>query len=183
VPSPARLVVIDRDGVINEDSDDFIKSVAEWRPIRGSLEAIATLTQRGFTVAVITNQSGVGRGLLDEATLAEIHATMRARVRAAGGELAGVYHCPHRPDAGCDCRKPGPGMFRALERDLGVSVLGVPYIGDRTSDVLAARGVGARPILVRTGVGAATERSLGDPSIAVFDDLWSAAQGLLAEEK
>lgn len=183
MPRPTRLVVIDRDGVINEDSDDYIKSVAEWRPIAGSLEAIAALTQGGFTVAVVTNQSGVGRGLLDEATLGAIHATMRARVRAAGGELAGIYYCPHRPDAGCDCRKPGPGMFRALERELGISVLGAPYIGDRPSDVLAARGVGARPILVRTGVGAATERALGDPSIAVFDDLWSAAQGLLGERE
>lgn len=179
MPADARLVVIDRDGVINEDSDDFIKSVAEWRPIPGSLEALAALTRAGCTLAVVTNQSGVGRGLLDEATLRDIHEHMRARVREAGGELAGIYYCPHRPDAGCDCRKPGPGMFRALERELGISVRGAPYVGDRPSDVLAARSVGARPVLVRTGVGAATARALGDPEIAVFDDLWSFAQSWL----
>jgi D-glycero-D-manno-heptose 1,7-bisphosphate phosphatase len=175
----ARLVVVDRDGVINEDSDDFVKSVAEWRPLPGSLEAIAALTRGGFSVAVVTNQSGVGRGLLDEATLAEIHTYMREAVRRAGGELAGIFYCPHRPDEGCTCRKPGPGLFRALERALDVSIEGAPYIGDRLTDVEAARGVGARPILVRTGVGAATERSLADPGVPVFDDLWSAAQSLL----
>jgi D-glycero-D-manno-heptose 1,7-bisphosphate phosphatase len=179
----ARLVMIDRDGVINEDSDDFIKSVAEWRPIAGSLEAIAALHRAGWRVAVVTNQSGIGRGLYDEATLGEIHAHMRERVRAAGGELAGVYHCPHLPDAGCDCRKPKPGMFRALERELGVPVAGAPYIGDRLSDVDAAEAVGARPMLVRTGTGAATEALLGARRVPVFDDLAAAARSLLAETR
>lgn len=178
-----RLVMIDRDGVINEDSDDFIKSVAEWRPIAGSLEAIAALHRAGWRVAVVTNQSGIGRGLYDEATLGEIHAYMRERVRAAGGELAGVYHCPHLPDAGCDCRKPKPGMFRALERELRLSVTGAPYIGDRLSDVEAAEAVGARPILVRTGVGAATEALLGSRGVPVFDDLAAAARSLLEEAR
>src|SRR4051812_30858939 len=100
----ARLVVLDRDGVINEDSSEFVKSVAEWRPIPGSLEAIAALTRGGFRVAVVTNQSGVGRGLFGEETLAAIHARMSAAVRDAGGELAAVYYCPHHPDADCDCR-------------------------------------------------------------------------------
>ena len=179
----ARLVMIDRDGVINEDSGEFIKSVAEWRPIKGSLEAIASLHRAGFTVAVVTNQSGVGRGLYDEATLAQIHEHMRARVRAAGGELAGVYYCPHLPDAGCECRKPKPGMFRALERELGVSVVGAPYIGDRISDVEAADAVGARPMLVRTGTGAATVALLGARRVPVFDDLAAAARSLLAEKR
>lgn len=173
--------MIDRDGVINEDSADFIKSVAEWRPIRGSLEAIAALHQAGWQVAVVTNQSGIGRGLYDETALREIHEHMRDRVRAAGGELAGVYYCPHRPDAGCDCRKPKPGMLRALERELGVSTAGAPYIGDRLSDVEAAEAVGARPMLVRTGKGAATEALLGVRRVAVFDDLAAAARSLLAE--
>ena len=178
--SGARLVMIDRDGVINEDSGEFIKSVAEWRPIAGSLEAIASLHRAGWMVTVVTNQSGVGRGLYDEATLAQIHDHMRARVRAAGGELAGVYYCPHLPDAGCECRKPKPGMFRALERELGVSVVGAPYIGDRMSDVEAAEVVGARPMLVRTGTGAATVALLGARSVPVFDDLAAAARSLLA---
>jgi D-glycero-D-manno-heptose 1,7-bisphosphate phosphatase len=177
--SGARLVMIDRDGVINEDSGEFIKSVAEWRPIAGSLEAIASLHRAGWIVTVVTNQSGVGRGLYDEATLAQIHEHMRARVRAAGGELAGVYYCPHLPDAGCECRKPKPGMFRALERELGVSVVGAPYIGDRMSDVEAAEAVGARPMLVRTGTGAATVALLGARRVPVFDDLAAAARSLL----
>ena len=181
--SGARLVMIDRDGVINEDSGEFIKSVAEWRPIAGSLEAIASLHRAGWQVAVVTNQSGVGRGLYDEATLAKIHEHMRERVRAAGGELAGVYYCPHLPDAGCDCRKPKPGMFRALERELRVSVVGAPYIGDRISDVEAAEGVGARPMLVRTGTGAATVALLGARRVPVFDDLAAAARSLLAEAR
>ena len=181
--SGARLVMIDRDGVINEDSGEFIKSVAEWRPIAGSLEAIASLHRAGWQVAVVTNQSGVGRGLYDEATLAKIHEYMRERVRAAGGELAGVYYCPHLPDAGCDCRKPKPGMFRALERDLRVSVVGAPYIGDRMSDVEAAEGVGARPMLVRTGTGAATVALLGARRVPVFDDLAAAARSLLGETR
>jgi D-glycero-D-manno-heptose 1,7-bisphosphate phosphatase len=181
--SGARLVMIDRDGVINEDSGEFIKSVAEWRPIAGSLEAIASLHRAGWLVTVVTNQSGVGRGLYDEATLAQIHDHMRGRVRAAGGELAGVYYCPHLPDAGCECRKPKPGMFRALERELGVSVIGAPYVGDRMSDVEAAEVVGARPMLVRTGTGAATVARLGARSVPVFDDLAAAARSLLAETR
>lgn len=179
----ARLVIVDRDGVINEDSDNYIKSVAEWRPIVGSLEAIAALHRAGWQVAVVTNQSGVGRGLYDEAMLGAIHDHMRARVRAAGGELAGVYYCPHLPDAGCECRKPKPGMFRALERELQVSVAGAPYIGDRLSDVQAAEAVGARPMLVRTGTGAATEGLLGTRRVPVFDDLAAAARSLLAETR
>ena len=181
--SGARLVMIDRDGVINEDSGEFIKSVAEWRPIAGSLEAIASLHRAGWQVAVVTNQSGVGRGLYDEATLGAIHEHMRSRVRAAGGELAGVYYCPHLPDAGCECRKPKPGMFRALERELGVSVVGAPYIGDRMSDIEAAEAVGAKPMLVRTGTGAATVALLGARRVQVFDDLGAAAHSLLAEKR
>ena len=177
-----RLVIVDRDGVINEDSGEFIKSVADWRPIAGSLEAIALLCAAGRRVAVVTNQSGVARGLLDEDTLAAIHSHMRERVRATGGELAGVYYCPHLPDAGCQCRKPRPGMLRALERELGVSVRGVPFIGDRLSDVHTADGVGARPILVRTGTGAATEGLLGG-RVPVFDDLRAAARSLLDEAR
>ena len=179
----AGLVMIDRDGVINEDSGEFIKTVGEWRPIKGSLEAIAALHGAGWRVAVVTNQSGIGRGLYDEDTLAAIHRHMRERVRAAGGELAGVYYCPHLPEDDCDCRKPRPGMFRALERELGVSVRGAPYIGDRMSDVEAAEGVGARPILVRTGTGAATEALLGGRDVPVYDDLAAAARSLLDERR
>ena len=175
-----RLVIVDRDGVINEDSIDYIKSVAEWRPIPGSLEAIALLSNAGWSVAVVTNQSGVARGLFDEATLAAIHRHMNDRVYAAGGALAGIYYCPHLPDAGCECRKPRPGMLRALERELGISVRGAPFVGDRLSDIDAAEAVGAKPILVRTGTGAATEAMLGG-RVPVFDDLQAVAKSLLTE--
>jgi D-glycero-D-manno-heptose 1,7-bisphosphate phosphatase len=177
----ARVVVVDRDGVINEDSGEFIKSVAEWRPIPGSLEAIAALTRAGFRVAVVTNQSGVGRGLFDEQTLSAIHAHMAAAVRGAGGELAGIYYCPHRPDADCECRKPKTALLRRLEHDLGVSLGGAPFIGDRLSDVGAADAVGARPILVRTGTGTVTEGLLAARGLEVFDDLAAAAHALVAE--
>jgi D-glycero-D-manno-heptose 1,7-bisphosphate phosphatase len=176
----ANLVVLDRDGVINEDSGAFIKSVAEWRPIRGSLEAIAALTRAGMRVAVVTNQSGVGRGLLTEETLAAIHRHMIEAIRRAGGELAGVYYCPHHPDAGCECRKPKTALLRELERDLGSSLKGVPFVGDRRSDIDAADAVGARPILVRTGTGAETERAIRPRAVEAFDDLRAAAAALIA---
>lgn len=175
--------MVDRDGVINEDSSDFIKSIAEWRPIKGSVEAIAALHRGGYRVAVVTNQSGIGRGLYDVAALEAIHRHMREQIRAAGGELAGIYYCPHLPDDGCECRKPRPGMFRALERDLGLSVAGAPYIGDRLSDIEAAESVGARAILVRTGTGAITEAGLAGREVAVFDDLAAAARSLLEEPR
>jgi D-glycero-D-manno-heptose 1,7-bisphosphate phosphatase len=176
-----KLVVLDRDGVINEDSGEFIKSVAEWRPIRGSLEAIAALTRGGFRVAVVTNQSGIGRGLYTEDVLDAIHRHMTNAVRDAGGELAGVYYCPHRPDAGCDCRKPKTALLRRLERDLACSLAGVPFVGDRFSDIDAAHAVGARAMLVRTGTGASTEAALGARSVDVYDDLLAAAQAILSE--
>ena len=175
------LVVLDRDGVINEDSGEFIKSVAEWCPIRGSLEAIAALHRAGFRVTVVTNQSGVGRGLLTEQTLGAIHERMAAAVRDAGGELAGVYYCPHRPDEGCECRKPKTALLRRLERDVGCRLAGVPFIGDRLSDIEAADAVAARAVLVRTGTGAATERLLGERRLEVFNDLAAATRRLLAE--
>lgn len=175
-----RIVVLDRDGVINEDSGEFIKSVAEWQPIPGSLEAIAELTAAGFLVAVVTNQSGVARGLFTEETLLAIHRHMTAAVERAGGRLAGIYYCPHHPDDGCECRKPRPGLLRRLERDLGLSLSGAPFVGDRVSDVLAAEMVGATPILVRTGTGPATERLLQNRSVEVFADLKAAAHALIA---
>lgn len=180
---PAKLVVMDRDGVINEDSGEFIKSVPEWRPIAGSLEAIAALTRAGYRTVVVTNQSGIARGLLTENILHDIHDRMRDAVRAAGGELAGIYYCPHLPDDGCDCRKPRTALLRRAERDLGVTLANIPFVGDRSSDVEAAEAVGARPILVRTGSGAATERALPSGRAEVFDDLGAAARALLAERR
>jgi D-glycero-D-manno-heptose 1,7-bisphosphate phosphatase len=171
--------MLDRDGVINEDSAAYIKSVAEWKPIPGSLEGIAALTRGGCRVVVVTNQSGVGRGLLDEATLTAVHAYMQSSARAAGGELAGIYYCPHVPAQNCDCRKPRPGLFRRVEAELGVDVRGMPYIGDKKSDVLAAEAVGAQPILVLTGRGRECEEWAVSRGVPVFEDLGTAARHLL----
>jgi D-glycero-D-manno-heptose 1,7-bisphosphate phosphatase len=176
----AKLVVLDRDGVINEDSDGYIKSVAEWIPIPGSLDAIAALTRAGFDIAVVTNQSGIGRGLYSERTLTAIHRHMQAAVARAGGAIAGIYYCPHRPEDNCECRKPRTALLERLARDRGTSLVGVPLIGDKLSDIRAAEAVGARPILVRTGSGAETERMLGPRTVETFDDLGTAARALVA---
>lgn len=185
MPSPApprRLVVLDRDGVINRDSRDFIRSPAEWLPLPGSLEAIAALTRAGFDVVVASNQSGVGRGLFTAATLAAIHDRMRQAVEAAGGRIAGLYWCPHRPDEDCACRKPRPGLLRQIEAEYGLSLAGVPAVGDSRRDLEAAWQVGARAILVRTGNGPDTERGLapGEP-VEVFPDLAAVAAALVRE--
>jgi D-glycero-D-manno-heptose 1,7-bisphosphate phosphatase len=173
-----RLVLIDRDGVINRDSDEYIKSVEEWVPLPGSLEAIAELTRAGFAVAVITNQSGIGRGLFTEETLEEIHAAMRRAVEAAGGRIAGIFHCPHRPDEGCDCRKPRPGLLRQAAAALGAELDGVAFIGDKHSDVEAARAVGARPVLVGSVTAGAQAGA-----VEHYPDLAAAARQLIGEAR
>jgi D-glycero-D-manno-heptose 1,7-bisphosphate phosphatase len=181
----ARLVILDRDGVINHDSDEFIRTPDEWRPIDGSLEAIATLSAAGFEVAVATNQSGVGRGLIDKPTLEAIHDKMRKLVREAGGDIGRIVYCPHHPDDGCDCRKPAVGLLRQLSRYYGLSLDGVPMIGDSLRDVDAALSAGGRPILVLTGNGRRTlgevEARCGD--VECYADLATAAEALSAELK
>ncbi len=176
-----QLVLLDRDGVINRDSAAYIKSPDEWHAIPGSLEAIARLHRAGFRVVVVSNQSGVGRGLFSARTLEEINARMQRGVEAAGGALAGVYCCPHRPDEGCDCRKPAPGLLRRIERDFGESLRDAPFVGDSLTDIDAALAVGARPILVRTGYGLRTSEALGDREPEVHADLASAVAALLEE--
>ena len=177
-----RLIVLDRDGVINEDSEAYIKSPEEWRPLPGSLEAIAALNAAGFHIVVVSNQSGIGRGLYSEATLAAIHSKMRAAVAAAGGEITGIYYCPHTPDDDCDCRKPRPGLLLQVAADFGVSLEGLPFVGDKTADIELARRVGARPLLVLTGYGRETTASLADSTLETFPDLAGVASALLAEE-
>jgi D-glycero-D-manno-heptose 1,7-bisphosphate phosphatase len=176
-----KLVVLDRDGVINVDSDDYIRSPDEWRPIPGSLDAIAALTRAGYRVAVATNQSGLARGYFDDETLQAIHRKMQRMVTEAGGRIDDIAWCPHGPDDGCDCRKPAPGLLRQLERRVGRSLRGVPVIGDSLRDLEAAASVGAAPMLVRTGKGAATEASLPASLAAtpVFDDLAAAVASVL----
>jgi D-glycero-D-manno-heptose 1,7-bisphosphate phosphatase len=174
------VVVLDRDGVINHDSKDFIRTAAEWVPISGSVEAIARLTRAGWLVYVATNQSGVGRGLITPESLTAIHTRMTTAIEAAGGRLAGIFWCPHRPDEGCDCRKPAPGLFRQIEAALGRSIAGCPAVGDSGRDLAAARAAGARPILVRTGNGSATAAALTEP-VETYADLAAVADALLQE--
>lgn len=174
---PARsLVLLDRDGVINRDSDQYIRSVAEWIPLPGSLEAIARLSAAGFVIAVVTNQSGVGRGYFSEATLAAIHQAMRAQVAAAGGRIDAVYYCPHRPDEGCACRKPEPVLIQRAVREFIARSDRTCYVGDKLSDIEAAKAAGVRPILV--GALAADADAL---EVEGFADLPTAADALLAE--
>ena len=177
-----RLVILDRDGVINRESPHFIRSPGEWAPLAGSLEAIASLTRGGFLVVIATNQSGVGRGLFTMETLAAIHQRMQREIEAAGGKLGGIYVCPHHPDDHCDCRKPLPGLLRQIEQRFGCSLAGQPVVGDSERDIRAAQAVGAQPILVRTGNGLDTEKLMapGD-QVQVFDDLGAVARALLAE--
>ncbi len=176
------LVILDRDGVINEDSDAFIKSPEEWVPIPGSLKAIGRLVRGGWQVAVATNQSGLARGLFDNAALEAIHRKMLAAVEAAGGRIEVVVHCPHGPADGCECRKPKSGLYRQVGETLGVELTGVPVIGDSLRDLQAAEAVGARPILVLTGKGRKTQAQLaGRFDIPVYADLAAAASALLKE--
>jgi D-glycero-D-manno-heptose 1,7-bisphosphate phosphatase len=167
-----KLVVLDRDGTINHDSEQFIKSPAEWKPIKGSLEAIARLTQAGYRVVIATNQSGIGRGLFDMATLNAIHDTMHRAVHQAGGRIDAIFFCPHRDEDNCDCRKPKPGMLREIARRLNVDLEGVPAVGDSLRDLQAAAAAGAQPVLVLTGKGRKTREAGGLPrGTAIYPDL------------
>ncbi len=176
----SRYIILDRDGVINADSDDFIKSPDEWQPLEGSLEAIARLNQAGFIVGVATNQSGIGRGLLDLPTLNAMHQKMHQMLTKLGGHVDMIAFCPHLPDDGCSCRKPKPGLYQALAERWNIRLDGIPVIGDSLRDLEAARAVEASPILVRTGKGRRTEAQLEDnQDIPVFDDLALAVDHLL----
>ena len=174
-----KLVILDRDGVINEDSDAYIKSVAEWQPIPGSLEAIARLSQAGWRIFIASNQSGIGRGLFDYDALFAIHARLHQAVTGLGGHLDGIAFAPEGPEVATDMRKPNPGMLRDIAKRLGVGLEGVPFVGDSVSDLMAARSAGARPILVRTGKGRRTEKAQEAAGVRVYADLAEVANRLL----
>ena len=174
-----KLIVLDRDGVINADSPDFIKSPDEWHALPGSLEAIAKLSKHGWTVTVASNQSGVGRGLLSGADLEAIHRKMRLELGKLGGRIDRVYVCPHHPDAGCQCRKPRAGLLRDIEQHYGARLQGVPVVGDSLRDLQAARRVGARPILVLTGNGERTRAALEGEEVEVYANLAALAEALV----
>ena len=154
-----KLVILDRDGVINFDSDEYIRSPEEWKPIPGSLDAIARLSQAGYHVVVATNQSGVGRGYFEMATLNAIHDKMHRLTGQAGGRIDAVFFCPHRPEANCACRKPRTGLYEEISRRFNVSLKDIPCIGDSQHDLEAAAAAGGVPVLVLTGNGEATRRA------------------------
>lgn len=187
--NPIKLVVLDRDGTINEDRDDYVKSADEWVPIPGALEAVARLHQAGWHVVVATNQSGLGRGLFDMYTLNEMHAKMNALLAPLGGRIDAVFFCPHAPEDQCRCRKPLPGLFEAIGERFGVEMAGVPAVGDTLRDLHAASAVGCAPHLVRTGKAAALDaaglQAMRDkiPGLAVHADLAAFVDALLAGER
>lgn len=175
-----RCVLLDRDGVINVDSEAYILDVDDWRPIPGSLEAIARLSHAGIQVAVCTNQSAVGRGMLSMDGLARINAHMREAVKAAGGQLSGVFFCPHAPGDSCPCRKPAPGLIRQALAALDCPAAAALFIGDSQRDLDAARRAGIAAWLVRTGNGRRTEAEAAlTADAAVYDDLASATRAIL----
>ena len=176
-----KLIILDRDGVINQDSDAFVKNPDEWIALPGSLAAIARLSQAGYTVAVATNQSGLARGLFDTATLNAIHAKLYREVTQAGGLVDAIFMCPHGPQDGCTCRKPLPGMYYDIARRYDANLDGVPAVGDSLRDLQAASAAGCTPWLVLTGNGAKTQKGELPPGTRVSTDLSAVVDVLLQE--
>lgn len=177
------LVILDRDGVINQDSAEFVKCADEWLALDGSIAAIASLSRSGFSVAVASNQSGLARGLFDVSALSAMHRKMQSLVSAAGGCVEHLVVCPHGPDDDCDCRKPRPGLLHQVAHHFGTDLADVPIVGDSLRDLQAAAAVGGRAILVRTGNGRKTEGVLPAElgNVEVFDDLAAVASKLVTE--
>lgn len=167
-----KLIILDRDGVINHDSDQFIKSPDEWKPISGSLEAIARLNQSGWRVIVASNQSGVGRGLFGLDTLNAINEKMVKSLAEVGGRVDAIFFCPHAADSTCECRKPKPGLYLQIAERFNVSLEGLPVVGDSLRDLQAAIAVGSKPYLVLTGKGLKTRDDPALPAgVLVYPDL------------
>jgi len=176
-----KLIILDRDGVINHDSPAFIKGPGEWKPIPGSLAAIARLNQEGYRVVVATNQSGIGRGLFDMHTLNAVNSKMHKTVSQAGGRIEAIFYCPDTAESASSYRKPNPGMFVEIGERFATPLEGVPAVGDSLRDLQAAAAVNARPILVLTGKGAKTLEAGGLPAgTEVFPDLAAVAAALAA---
>ena len=181
----ARLAILDRDGVINADSDDFVRSVAEWQPLPGSIEAIARLSNAGFVVTVASNQSGIGRGLFARDVVYDMHRKLRRLVRRAGGHVEQIAFCPHAPGAGCDCRKPAAGLYTRLARRTGLPLEGALVVGDSLRDLEAGAAVGGELWLVRTGKGPRSLAAVEDGApawwsgVRIADDLAAVADEVL----
>lgn len=180
-----KLVILDRDGVINHDSDAYIKSPDEWQPIPGSLDAIAKLNRAGYTVAVATNQSGISRGYFDLQTLSAMHRKMDDMLYQLGGRVDGIFFCPHGPRDECSCRKPLPGLLEDIASRFSTQLHGVHFIGDSINDLHCAKNAGALPVLVKTGKGERTlleKDASGFADVPVFADLAEAVEALLDKE-
>lgn len=180
-----KVIVLDRDGVINHDSDAYIKSTDEWQPIDGSLEAIAQLNHAGYIVAVASNQSGLARGFFGIETLSAMHQKMDDLLSNVGGRVDAVFYCPHGPDDGCSCRKPKPGMLLDIGQRFNVSLSELVFVGDSITDIKTAQNTLSKAILVRTGKGLKAEKILqsgNEDSVPVYDDLASAVTAILQDQ-
>lgn len=176
-----KLIILDRDGVINQDSPDYIKSPDEWHPIPGSLQAIARLHQAGWTVAIASNQSGLARGLFDISALTAIHMKLRRELAKLNGAVDAIFVCPHGPEDGCVCRKPLPGLFQDIAKRYDVELQDVPTVGDSLRDIQAGASAGCRPWLVQTGNGPKTLAQGNLPSgTQIVQDLAEAVEKILA---
>jgi D-glycero-D-manno-heptose 1,7-bisphosphate phosphatase len=179
-----KLVILDRDGTINRASEEFVKSPEEWHPLPGALEAISRLNHAGFHVVLATNQSGLGRGLFDMAALNAVHAHMLKTLAALGGRIDAIFYCPHAAEEGCSCRKPAPGLLQQIEERYGLSLIGVPYVGDSLRDMLAAQAAGCVPHLVLSGRHAMVDPASLPPEFPrntrVHADLMAFSDHLLA---
>lgn len=178
-----KLVILDRDGVINFDSPHYIKSPEEWQPIPGSLESISLLKKAGYIIAVATNQSGIGRGLYNEAILTAIHSKMQKACLALGGQIDKIVYCPHTPQEQCICRKPKIGLLTKISDEFNCSLENVPVMGDRLSDIIVAREVGAYPVLIKTRGAEHADNFNTDFShpLKKFDNLFMAVTCLLTQ--
>ncbi len=177
-----KLIILDRDGVINEDSDDYIKSTDEWIPIPGSLDAIARLNHAGYSVAIASNQSGIARGYFSLETLAAMNVKMNDMLSPLGGRVDAMFFCPHGPKDGCDCRKPRPGMLTEIGNRFQTGLSDVLFVGDNINDIKAAQAAGAKPVIVRTGKGEQTANSIAENNmnnIPVYDDLAGVVNSIL----
>ena len=180
-----KIVILDRDGVINKESHAYIKSPNEWHPIEGSIDGIALLTKADFTITIATNQSGLGRGLFNKSSLDDIHKKMNMAIEKAGGCIGKIFVCPHTPDDHCNCRKPMPGLLMKIAAHYKISITGIPFLGDSLNDIQAAKAAGAREILVRTGNGLTTEKLLkaNGQNIETYDNLLMFAHQIIKEER
>ncbi len=177
-----KFIILDRDGVINEDSDDYVKSAEEWYPIPGSLEAIAKLKKADYTVVIATNQSGIGRGLFGFEEFEEMCEKMDVMLDQVGGYIDGIFLCPHTPEDDCDCRKPLPGMFEQIAEEFEMDLSGVPIVGDSLRDLQAGQAVGCTPYLVKTGKGERTiAKGEGLEGVVIFEDLAEFVESVLPE--